>query len=554
MRSLEKKGYITTLETGSRVVKSDTLVDENLRSELMQAVQPLLEKEEKDFHPGSNEQVLNLVHPSLFPFVYGRTRFVQGAQVGVQTAFEATESTHVAPADQKLVERSQHGQGLQSSKDNAGRWSNRFQWLPSDIKFRGEEGTDVEIASYINNLHPVQHKPLYGVIEKLISLAIEPWNDVLIKSGDGRTPERILTYGATFNPSETPSWDADLPLNRDACTEQEWDAAVKRVKKYMALPDDADPADDDDDDDEMLDEFPDGDWEENYVLSNYVEWKFKRLRKVEHPEPGVSYSYEDWKAGRLLAPVVGGTSWGGSGSKSHQYYDVKLQEDFRDKGLQVIVKLASIELTPSKPDYGGGNWHIEGMLNEHIVATAIYYYDVENTSESRISFRQEASLDNMDMSYEQDDHQPLAEIFGTDSLRDEPAIQDLGTITTPQGRLLVFPNTLQHKVASFGLKDRTKPGHRRFIVLWLVDPNYHIMSTAHVPPQQYQWRAEENERLLRVGERLPPELADMVQEGVKEGLMKLDDAKQLRLELMAERTKLMPTVERNFDSYNFCEH
>ncbi|KAI1750232.1 hypothetical protein F4782DRAFT_532767 [Xylaria castorea] len=34
------------------------------------------------------------------------------------------------------------------------------------------------------------------------------------------------------------------------------------------------------------------------------------------------------------------------------------------------------------PEYGGGALHIEGVLNDRIVATALYYYDCENTTES----------------------------------------------------------------------------------------------------------------------------------------------------------------------------
>lgn len=41
---------------------------------------------------------------------------------------------------------------------------------------------------------------------------------------------------------------------------------------------------------------------------------------------------------------------------------VVLETDFADKGLQVIVKLANIQLTPEKPTYDGGSWHVEGQL------------------------------------------------------------------------------------------------------------------------------------------------------------------------------------------------
>ena len=35
--------------------------------------------------------------------------------------------------------------------------------------------------------------------------------------------------------------------------------------------------------------------------------------------------------------------------------------------LQIIVKLANIELTPEKPRYGGGTWHVEGKQVRLIV-------------------------------------------------------------------------------------------------------------------------------------------------------------------------------------------
>jgi hypothetical protein len=52
----------------------------------------------------------------------------------------------------------------------------------------------------------------------------------------------------------------------------------------------------------------------------------------------------------------------------------------------VIVKLAEIRLTPEKPKYEGGGWHIEGMQNERIVATVVHYYGSENVTESRLAF------------------------------------------------------------------------------------------------------------------------------------------------------------------------
>ena len=41
---------------------------------------------------------------------------------------------------------------------------------------------------------------------------------------------------------------------------------------------------------------------------------------------------------------------------------LSLREQFGKHGLQVIVKLANIELTPETPKYHGGVWHVEGQM------------------------------------------------------------------------------------------------------------------------------------------------------------------------------------------------
>jgi hypothetical protein len=41
---------------------------------------------------------------------------------------------------------------------------------------------------------------------------------------------------------------------------------------------------------------------------------------------------------------------------------VDIRRDYVDGGLQVIVKLENIHLTPEKPVYEGKSWHVEGQL------------------------------------------------------------------------------------------------------------------------------------------------------------------------------------------------
>jgi hypothetical protein len=50
-----------------------------------------------------------------------------------------------------------------------------------------------------------------------------------------------------------------------------------------------------------------------------------------------------------------------------------LRAVYKKRGLQVIVKLANIELTPDKPNYDGGSWHVEGhMVNFYRKPHLIY--------------------------------------------------------------------------------------------------------------------------------------------------------------------------------------
>src|SRR5690606_25476567 len=142
----------------------------------------------------------------------------------------------------------------------------------------------------------------------------------------------------------------------------------------------------------------------------------------------------------------------------------------RGRRLQVIVKLATIQLTPDKPAYPGGSWHVEGMMNERIVSTGIYYWDSDNITDSQLGFR--AAVD--DPRYEQNDSSGMRDVYG---LADEDQLnQYLGAVETSPGRCLAFPNVLQHRVAPFQLADPTRPGHRKILAFFLIDPSVTITS------------------------------------------------------------------------------
>jgi hypothetical protein len=152
-----------------------------------------------------------------------------------------------------------------------------------------------------------------------------------------------------------------------------------------------------------------------------AEYKWRILRRPLLPEP--SFTDVDY------APRAGN----------------RLIDRFRASGLQIIVKMASIELTPEKPEFPAGGWHVEGQMNEHICGTALYYVDCENVTSSSLSFRMQTSGEINDEEYlvGQDSFHWLESVYGTAlGPGNSPTLQNYGSVETRQGRLLAFPNVL----------------------------------------------------------------------------------------------------------------
>ena len=218
------------------------------------------------------------------------------------------------------------------------------------------------------------------------------------------------------------------------------------------------------------------------------------------------------------------------------------------RNLQVILKMAEIRLTPEKPAYPGGAWHIEGMRDEAIVATSIYYVACENVTTSRLAFREQVE----EPDYEQYDDVGVAEMY---ELHDEQALnQSLGECTTSERRLLAWPNTLQHRVAPFELIDATQPGRRAIVVAFLVDPYVRVVSTAAVAPQQRAWLVMEL-RALPLFFRLPRDCFDKIVSFLADG-MTFEAAAERRKRLMAERKFFVQGAnEQWFERpFSLCEH
>ncbi|KAL1643050.1 hypothetical protein SLS58_005019 [Diplodia intermedia] len=483
-----EKRFVRVFDNAAAVAKSDVVVSASLRQELVRVAAELLEDgvpdAKKDWHPGSDGQVLDLVHPSLFPLVYGRSRILgNGCTLGLDDCLAAAGrgETVKRPWITKIW----------GSKKNVCRywdkslWSNHFQWLPCEVAFT--EGK-ARISSYINNLHPVRQRALYPLVERVMDAAVPLWEEILGYTGTDCRPDTYLRM-----------------VHDDPCY-------IYGDNYYDE--DDEDEDEDEDEDDEDEEEYDEEHYETNSRAARRQKLDSNRELLLPSPKP---YAQDD---------------------KDNVFKQCKA--NIRQQGLQVIVKLANIHLTPDKPDYPGGSWHVEGMSNEWICATAIYYYDCDNVTESYLGFRQNADSEELVQGAEaQYDYGGIEYLYG---VRQEKACaQNLGRVLTQEGRLIAFPNVLQHRVEPFSLQDRSRPGHRKILALFLVDPHQRIISTANVPPQRHDWWAEEVVN-GRIGE-LPDELTEMITLSADDWPIGMEEAKELRQELMAERTNSIPEAD-----------
>jgi hypothetical protein len=154
------------------------------------------------------------------------------------------------------------------------------------------------------------------------------------------------------------------------------------------------------------------------------------------------------------------------------------------------------------------------------------------------------------ISYEQDRHEFLQQVygfpkdFGKSNWNSGQITQELGSVASEEGRLITFPNTLQHKVSPFSLANPSQPGHRKILAMFLVDPHHRIISTANVPPQRQDWRLE------------PKDDHSDAQNLSSLGSISMEEAKAYRAELMVERglKSEASNIEYQEGSFHLCEH
>ena len=162
------------------VWQADGVVDEALKASLIAGVASLENVPEAkiDYHPGTNKQVIDLVHPSLYCFRIGHTKETQ-EPFGLADALTLFGAGYAMGKKPPPIEQSSEPQADEASASAAAaaaaapapgragrakppRWaakddyseSSYFAWLPAE--FAVDDEGKVAIESYINNLHPGQ--------------------------------------------------------------------------------------------------------------------------------------------------------------------------------------------------------------------------------------------------------------------------------------------------------------------------------------------------------------------------------------------------------------
>ena len=133
-------------------------------------------------------------------------------------------------------------------------------------------------------------------------------------------------------------------------------------------------------------------------------------------------------------------------------------------------------------------------------------------------------------------------------LRHSTLVQDIGDVVAKTNRCIAFTNLYQRQVQPFELEDPTRPGHRKALTFFLIDPIREIPSASDAAPQEQEWVID---AMRAVGAnspfaRLPVEILKMISEWIDEPTMSRLDSEKYREEMMAERAEFSEQINENY--------
>ncbi|EGX44105.1 hypothetical protein AOL_s00210g86 [Orbilia oligospora ATCC 24927] len=267
--------------------------------------------------------------------------------------------------------------------------SRRFCWLPSEFEISSEGKTT--IASYVNNLAlPEQSEIFHPILENIFSKFVPLFNHIL---GDLRrridSLERV--EGLSYKESKKSNFRKSVPEETYIKT---WEKLIEQFETGETLTAD---------------------------IGNELRVSRSLLRRFLNSAPFATQIYIT-NRGKLTEE-----SWEPPSQEILEH--AKLQ----GTTARVIVKMATIILTPEKPQWKGGPWHIEATKNERIIATGIYYYDQDNITPSSLAFRR--AVDRIRI-YQRHNSAEYIEKHNITVEEGIPVAQELGSIPTKLREIL----------------------------------------------------------------------------------------------------------------------
>lgn len=136
----------------------DGLLTSDLDNECKQLISEMIKNEPIDWHPGSNQQVRDIIHPSMYCYVKGISKH---------------KDKTIAPSCGE---------------------SERYQWLPSRLDV--DNDGKVKVMSYINNLNSNKYPQFIPLIENVFERFIPSFEKVINQKLINRSLQVIVKVGS----------------------------------------------------------------------------------------------------------------------------------------------------------------------------------------------------------------------------------------------------------------------------------------------------------------------------------------------------------------------
>ena len=505
------------------ITKSDINVSEEMRLKLVEGIKRLQEAppELRFFNPGTNYTQEDLIPIAFCCLVYGRTRVLKDKLIGVDEALSHAGQGDVIPVPEDTgITREDMAWRVAAQADVTSRpYSRQFQLLPCEMNMKDDGRW--HITSYVNNLHPVKYHDIYGLIEDVFNMVIPQLNATLTPLKDMLHSRARITY-----------------------KKAEYYPVPKEVEEQMPQPGEK----------EAQVEFED----------RLHRWRMQNYKAIQ-PDCGkfIPWAVPRWMMANVPLDMA---------TPIRLENEVDLNNEYTKRGLQVVVRIFNVELTPESPRFESG-WHGAGQIvrlsapppfntlnpvdmkhssnnnqNDHICASAFYTVSLDNVNTPVMAFRHIAEIASLaEVEHEPNDTTWLKQVFGLDI--GDPAVQESGKILCYEGRMVTFPSTIQHRYEAIELADKTKPGSAKALSFFLVDPNIRVTSTANVPPQRLDWAFEGADAAELEGLNESLDKLSMGFQDRRENLpFSMNEAKRLHAQVFKELIEFTKYTSVAFDS------